>query len=122
MLHTKRNRLTLQALKLLTYTVVISLNGGSYAYGEQGISHQNNEAVFWDSDFALPTTGPFFEDILPDFFHSAPKDTGPSMSISIQHMSGSHPALKDDERLDNFKPFEGDPLDRKEIVVEIPLE
>jgi hypothetical protein len=118
----KRSKSKQSKYALLPYAAFILCFICTSLQAQQEEPYKESNAVFWDSDFAIPSNGHFFEDILPDFFHQAPRNEGPSMSISIQHMSGNHPALKDDERLDNFKPFQGDPLDRKEIVVEIPID
>ncbi|GAA3943693.1 hypothetical protein [Litoribacillus peritrichatus] len=74
------------------------------------------------SEASLPGSfAKFYETTLPNFFGSGDPDKDPSISISIQHMDETHPALSDDEKQQIIKPFEGDPLDRKAIVIEVPF-
>ncbi|MFC3152526.1 hypothetical protein ACFOEK_15935 [Litoribrevibacter euphylliae] len=63
-----------------------------------------------------------YETTLPNFF--GPKNNSdPSISISIQQLDDSKDsALMDDERQKSLRPFTGDPLDRKALVIEVPLD
>ena len=86
-----------------------------YAIDDDNISDE-----YWSSTLPKRVTK-FYETTLPNFFGTEDNTKDPSVSISMQHMDEPHPALSDDEKQEIIKPFEGDPLDRKAIVIEVPL-
>lgn len=63
-----------------------------------------------------------YETTLPNFF-GQDGNSEPKISISIQQLDDSRDsALMDDEKQKIIRPFSGDPLDKKALVIEFPFD
>lgn len=84
------------------------------------IDDDNLSESYWSTTLPDKVTK-FYETTLPDFFSD--DDNEPKISLSIQQMDETtHPSLMDDEKQEVIKLFEGDPLDKKALVIEVPLD
>ena len=98
----------------------LSSNAMADAEHHYMIDDDNISESYWSSGLPNPST-PLYQTTLPNFFGNNDKEN-PKISISIQQMDeDTTPALSDDEKQKIIKPFEGDPLDRKALVIEVPI-
>jgi hypothetical protein len=83
------------------------------------------EAYAGDTRWSSSSPGGFhtlYETTLPNFFGQDQNDD-PKISISIQQLDDSRDsALMDDEKQKIIRPFSGDPLDKKALVIEVPFD
>jgi hypothetical protein len=98
---------------------IIALPAHSSPENHYMIDDDNLSESYWAKILPDPVTR-FYETTLPNFFGAAEED-GPSITFSIQQMSEDNPALSDDEKKETIELFKDDPLHRKALVIEVPI-
>ncbi|GLQ33080.1 hypothetical protein [Litoribrevibacter albus] len=119
-----RTVLWLSNLALLALLVIIQIITCDRASAETDhyMIDDDHLASTYQSSILPHSFTTLYETTLPNFFG---QDTAsdPKISISIQQLDDSRDsALMDDEKQQVIRPFSGDPLDRKALVIEVPFE